>query len=436
MKSSGILLASILVVGAVLRLGLTLSIPPDSLLQIDGRDYYEISDNLAHGRGFSISHYRWFEPVPPDGPVDGSATGSDTHPDLYRPPLLPILGALLFSLPGDWLLWARILSVAIGCLLMLLVYLLGRLVVGKTVGLLAVSIFAFYPYALYYTSRWSTEDPYALCVAAAVLFTALGIQRRKPAFAFAAGLALGLATLARPAGLLMFGALTVFSLARGPGRARTRSTLFLVLGAALILTPWTVRNYSHTGRINPVTFFGDYNMWLGMNERMYEMYRAGQSEEFVTIMDRLYEVDLKQQVRRLEEEGTHDIGSISRHWREQTLQFVSENPRKALYILGHRFLHFWRPWPNKATVPSSLFWISTACLVPLFLLGVLGLFFSPKSRSPFLLIPPLATLAASLPFVFHLRFRYPTFEPYLILVAAVGIAELARRIKRSKEACP
>jgi hypothetical protein len=234
----------------------------------------------------------------------------------------------------------------------------------------------------------------------------------------------------------MFVALTVFFVTGGPARARTRNVLLLILGTILVLTPWTVRNYRVTGILNPVTFFGDYNMWLGMNERMYEMYRAGQSEDFVPTMDRLYQVDLKQQVRKLEEEGAYDIGSINGHWRGQTLRFVSENPGKALYILGHRFLHFWRPWPNRATVPSSHFWISTACLVPLFLLAILGLFLSAKSRSPFLLIPPLVTLAASLPFVFHLRFRYPTFEPYLILVAAAGIAELACRIKRSKKACP
>ena len=36
-------------------------------------------------------------------------------------------------------------------------------------------------------------------------------------------------------------------------------------------------------------------------------------------------------------------------------------------------------------------------------------------------IPVLAGLLAGLPFVFHLRFRFPVFDPYLILLAAWGV---------------
>lgn len=424
MRRPGIALILILILGAALRLGATFGIATETFLEIDGSDYREISENLARGRGFSVSHYRWFEPVPPDA--------TETHPDLYRPPLLPILGAILFYFPGDWFFWARLASAAMGCLLLLTIYLLGKQLLGRTAGLIAAAMFALYPYAIRYSSRWSTEDPYALCVAAGILFLAVGFRRREPGYALAAGLTLGLATLARPLGLAMLGVLTLFSLSRGPERLRIRTVLFLLLGAIFVLTPWTVRNYKVTGSFNPVTYFGDYNVWLGMNDRMYEMYEAGHSPEFAEALDRLYRVDLKEQVRRLEEEGIHDVHSINSHWRAEVRAFIRENPGKALSILGHRFLHFFRPWPNRAVTSPGLFWLSTACLIPLFLLAIVGLILSRETRSAFLLIPCLVTLAASLPFVFHLRFRYPTVEPYLVLMAASGLAALAGHLKRRR----
>jgi 4-amino-4-deoxy-L-arabinose transferase-like glycosyltransferase len=419
MKRPSLPLILILLLATALRLGYGLSVSNEVLLEVDGRDYHEIAANLAAGKGFSVSHYRWFEPTPPDPP--------ELHEDLYRPPLVPILGAFLFLLPGDWFLWARILSTAMGCALVFILYLLGRHLFGRTTGLLAALILAVYPYAVYYSARWSTEGPFALAVAAGILFLVLAVHRSAPWYMLPAGLALGLASLARPTGLAFLAAFVLFSLVKSPPSLRWRSALLLMAGGLLILAPWTLRNHRVTGRVNPATFFGDYNMWLGMNDRMYEMYRAGQSEDFLRAMNALYHEDLRNQVRRLEEEGRHDIGSIGRHWREQAAGFARRNPEKALYIVGQRFLHFWRPWPNRATVPPHLFWISIAFLVPLFLLAILALILSRRLRSPFLIVPCLVTLAACLPFVFHLRFRYPTFEPYLVLLASAGAVALATR---------
>src|SRR5688572_18923876 len=89
----------LLLAGFVLRLALVFTASDDALLSIDGREYREISVHLAAGQGFSIASPRWFEAVAPDAP--------SPRPDLYRPPLLPICGALLVWLPGAWEIHAR-----------------------------------------------------------------------------------------------------------------------------------------------------------------------------------------------------------------------------------------------------------------------------------------------------------------------------------------
>jgi hypothetical protein len=193
------------------------------------------------------------------------------------------------------------------------------------------------------------------------------------------------------------------------------------------IAPWTLRNHAVTGRANPGTFFGAYNAWLGMNPRMYEMYRAGDSPRFAQLMDELYRVDLKERVRELERRGIYEIGAIEDYWRRQTFDFARREPGEAAYILAQRALHFWRPWPNRATVPASRFWISTLVLVPVMLMAAFAIGRCPRARSPWLLAPLLITFAASLPFVFHLRFRFPTGDPYLIVIAIVGAETWVRR---------
>ena len=82
----------ILLLGFGIRLVVSFGFTPSqTFMATDGADYAAISKNLAEGRGYSASSYRWFEPSP------AGAVG--LHPDVYRPPLLPFLGAALYRLP-------------------------------------------------------------------------------------------------------------------------------------------------------------------------------------------------------------------------------------------------------------------------------------------------------------------------------------------------
>jgi 4-amino-4-deoxy-L-arabinose transferase-like glycosyltransferase len=412
-------LIGVLLLAAALRAIVAFSASDEAFLDIDGRDYRELAVNLAAGRGYSVSYYRWFEPVP--------AAPEPLHPDLYRPPLLPLLGAGLCRLPGDWFVWARLVAVLTGCALVLALYALAKSLFGRAIALTVALALALYPYAIYYSARWITESLFGLCVATALALLAAAAPAWRPRTLLLAGIALGLASLARPTGLLFIAGLVPLGVARAPRAARLRTLALLLAGSVIVLTPWTLRNHAVTGRANPGTFFGAYNAWLGMNPRMYEMYRAGDSPRFAHLMDELYRVDLSDRVHELERRGIYEIGAIEDYWRRQTLDFVRREPAEALYILGQRALHFWRPWPNRATVSASRFWVSTLVLVPVMVTAAFAAVRCRRARSPWLLAPLLITFAASLPFVFHLRFRFPTGDPYLIVIAIVGAEAWVRR---------
>lgn len=410
----------ILVIAAALRAGYSLSISDTEFFGIDGKDYSDIARNLADGNGYSVSYYRWFEPVPKD---PGSL-----HPDFFRPPLLPVLGAVLHLIPLPWVGMARAMSTLMGCSLVLAVYLLGARLFNHRAGLLAAAITSVYPPAIYYAGHWSTETVFALFL---VLGLALLPRSGQAGSARAIALttsALALAALARPTGLVFLAVLPIVSISRMPRETRLRCALAALVAALAVLGPWIGRNAIESGHPTPATFFGGYNAWLGMNPRMDAMYRAGETPEFRAQMESLYAIDSKSHVRTLEERGAYAPHEQQKYWRSLAVEHAFHNPGSATSILLHRLVHFFRPWPNKSSVPDSLFFLAPLTVLPVFVLAAGTLLFHPRARSLQVILQMAIALVVSLPFVFHQRFRFPMFEPSAIVLAAVGLVAIRDRV--------
>lgn len=399
------------------RLVLALSASESSLLSIDGGDYRDISENLVRGDGFSISYYRWFEPVPPDHPA--------LHADLCRPPLLPFLGAACAWFPGSWLLAVRLTAAVLGTLAVLVVYGVGTALFGKTSGTVAALFMAVYPYSLYYSSRWSTESLALVLLWAGVWFWVRSRTKSTGAMVLV-GAALGLAGLARPNMLLIAAAVVLLALVRlGPKRS-----LAMVAAMVIVLAPWAIRNASVAGVPTPATFFGPYDMWLGMNDAMYEMYRHPFSKEFNLQVDRAYELS-DRHVAALEAAGRFSIDDANRYWISESFRFLREHPDRAAFILASRALHYFQPVPTPAAASRTEVAVSALSVLPLMFLSLVSLSWDVRSRRRILSAVLAAGFLGSLPFIFCLRFRYPVLDPLLIILGAHGMVMVVRRAFRS-----
>jgi len=418
-------LVVILLIAAALRVGYSLTVGDADFLAIDGRDYRDISQNLASGNGYSISYYRWFEPVP--------QKAEQLHPDFLRPPLLPLLGAALHLLPLPWVGVAKTVSILLGCCLVLAVYMLGARVFDQRTGLVAAAIASVYPPAIYYAGYWSTETVFALfLVLGLALLPRPGDARPPRATALSIG-ALALAALARPTGLVFLVGMFFLALYRIPKPLRLRCALVTLAVAMVILGPWMGRNAIESGRPTPATFFGGYNAWLGMNARMDAMYDAGESPEFQAQMDSLYAIDSKSHVRSLEESETFAPHEQEAYWKSLAMDYVLQHPGPARSILLRRLVHFFRPWPNRASTSGAHFAAALLTVFPVFVLAAGTLLFSSRGRSSRIILQMALAVAVSLPFVFHHRFRFPMFEPFAIVLAAVGLMAIRDRVVRLLE---
>jgi hypothetical protein len=407
---------AILLLAAAARAALVAATSTEAFLEHDGRDYMDIAHSLAHGHGFSASSYRWFEPAPDPAPA--------YHPDFYRPPLLPLLGAGLYWLPGPWLFWARIGSVVLGTLLVWVVYLVAQRLFSRRTTLIAGTLFAIHPFAAYYSARWSTETLFALLLLTGVW--ALLRSRPEPSLRnpCVAGFALGFSCLARPNGIVPAVVLVGWRIVVATRGRRLRIATALIGCMLLVLSPWAARNLRLTGIPNPLTFVGPYNLWLGTNDRIYDMYRAGDPAEFSQSIEALYQIDSKARIRELEKRGIFDVKRCNRYWLDELRTYVRSEPRRTLYILLERTLHYWRIAPQRAAVPAHIYWTSTLTMGPLALLALVALVMDRRARSFPLVASPLVGFLASLPFAFHLRLRYPVFDPYLVLMAAAGLDQM------------
>jgi 4-amino-4-deoxy-L-arabinose transferase-like glycosyltransferase len=412
------ILILVLLVAAALRTAFTVPLAESTFLELDGSKYQDVSRNLARGEGFAASRYYAWE---------GRSTSADAlHPDLYLSPLLPALGGLVYVLDAHWTGLAKACSIGLGVVLVGLVFAVGATLFGTTAGLIAAGIFAVYPPAIYYSSRWSTEN---LCAIFLLAGLACLVQlRRRPAAtpALLAGVALGLSCLARSAAMaqtIVFAGWMILQ----RGRLVRKATLLFLVGNLLVLAPWAVRNYRLTEVPNPLTFFGPYNVWLGMNESMYRMYAAGDDPGFRDAMRGLHETELPARIRELEASGRRDVRSVNRYWLTEAFRFASENRGKAISIVGHRLLHFWRLAPNRATASAAVVWASLLSFGPVMALALVSVIAIRRARDALLIASTAGAWLASLPFVFSLRYRFPVVDPYLVILASPALLWIAQR---------
>jgi len=217
--------------------------------------------------------------------------GEGNVPTAYRPPLYPLMLAPCLAL-GPWSRTAiGVLHVGLGVATVWLTFRVAqRWGLGRW-ALPAALLAALDPILLRQSTLIMTETPAAfLAVAALALLTAAG-RRPSAGRALAAGACVALAALCRPAFLPWLGSAAVilpWSTAKAHGlqpvgftgseviHFRVFKVLFaFIIGAAIVLAPWVVRNQLQLGRPIVSTTHGGYTLWLANNPDLYEHLRTG-----------------------------------------------------------------------------------------------------------------------------------------------------------------
>jgi hypothetical protein len=356
-----------------------------------GFEVGHIAGNLTNGLGFAIL-----------GAEDTLVTTA------WLSPLYPIFLAGIFKVLGVHTLAAANAMLGFNCLFQALtaglIFLMGLRFSGRRTGLIAVVIFFLNPNVWHFLPWAWPSQLFALLVS--LHFFSLLVPPRSPALAgAAAGGTFALALLTDGAAITLAPvALIHFAVIQGRERFPTTVAAALVC-FAVVMAPWTIRNYRHFDTFNPLRGNAGVNLWVGNHpgataESFHGLsqspwHNGPESEIFIELGERDYD----------------------RMCRERAFAEIKDNPSLFISNSTVRFLGFWfgEWWVQYKDIP----WYYSLGLVVLTLLAAAGAYRS-RRRGTGILVVTLLLFGA--PYYLtvhgHGRYRVP-IEPLMCLAAAL-----------------
>jgi 4-amino-4-deoxy-L-arabinose transferase-like glycosyltransferase len=408
--SFDVAVAAILLVATVARVAVILATPHYVPVN-DAADYDRNAVSLATTGGY------------PTSGVGG--------PTAFRPPGFPIVLAAVYKIVGVGsasVRWeaGRIAQAILGVIAVGLIFLIGRLLWGRKVGLVAAALGAVYPPLLLVGSSLMSEPLYVAFTLAAVL--AALVHRHASSglrFAILAGVMAGLAALTRTSGFFFVLPLVFLVWSERPRRSwrSLRAPLALLAATLVVLIPWTVRNTIVFHEFVPLGTETGYSLSGTYNDA------ARTNPNYPALWTPLLGPTLRLHAdRRLNE------ADISNRLVTQSIDYVRAHPAYPFEVVFWSVLRMLNlPGPGLEHALAATWgypgWLAVVSVYSFWLIAVLAILAvisRPRPRAPLAFWAcPLALTAPSLLSVGLTRYRVPA-DPYVVLLAALGVLTVWR----------
>lgn len=397
-RGFGLWLAAIVAAGVAIRVAHTLLVAPWPPGFFNDEAYYQaVAELLARGEGF----------VRP-----GEFLGQGISiPTAERPPLYPLVLAGLVELGAGGEDPMRLLGAVTGGVTIAVLGLLGRRLAGDRAGLLAAGLAAVYPTLVAADGALMTESLYGMFAALALLLAHGLVEHPAAGRAALLGAVLGLAALARGEALLLAPLLLV-AFVRRPGGLRAAALACLAF--ALVLTPWTIRNWSAFDRPVLVATEGGQTIAGANCEATYHGHLMG-----------------SWQVSCVRLSGHENEAVDNNEAAREGIEYALDHAERLPLVLAARVARTWGLfWPGQ--VPEGradwVVYLGVGMYVLLLPLAAYGAVALRRRGVPIAVVvaPLVVVTLASLLSYGSVRFRH-TAELALVVLAAVALDQLWRR---------
>lgn len=360
---------------------------------------------------------------------------------VYRAPLWPAIIAGIVGLLGQHAELPRYFLCLVGSGTCVLVYVFARDLFGWRVGLLAGLAAAIYP-ELYIYDGWLYTESLYIFLFFAFCYAVYRLQRdRKRANWIWCGVLLGLLSLTRPNGILVLVLFLFWAVIMGwrkalPWRVLAKSAAGITLITAILVVPWTIRNYNVSHAFVPVAT-GDGTVLLGAYNTMSvysPSYSGGYPGSWINPLLSSPAIGHKYPDFCV---PTCEVGRDI-YFKDEAIQWIRNNLQLMPQLLEMHFINMWRPATYEADLPvdaspdlrSSRVVLKMMQTFPIavFILAAFGLAltFRRWRELLFLYLMIVLTIAQCIIFYGIPRFRAP-IEPILILLGAGGAWWVMRR---------
>lgn len=369
------------------------------------------------------------------------------HPSAYTQPLYG-----WFLIPLYWIFgrhWEVVglaqIAVAVGTTL--LVWRIGNRWLSPWAGLLAGLAVALHPYLVWHDVHMNREILDHFLAAATVYLTLHAAERFGWRRAAALGAVLGLAVLGnvRLEALPFVLAAYLLWRVRPTARGALLGVTALLAAAAVVVAPWIVRNQVDVGCATVTT--DARALWKANNVNTLETLRKGLWIDYVPI-PASFPTDPQDIAAKWQKTGVvapySECAQMSMY-ESKVISFLEHHPGEKLQLMGIGTQWLWQPSVVEVQGRSGAGGIldtlrstaEPAFMIPLYVLGAIGLFLVPRFLGVLaLLLVGYQTAAAAL-FVGETRYRAP-WDFVIALLAAAAVVELVRRRRgrRPGEATP
>ncbi len=388
----------ILLLCFLVRLVIVLSIDPLGSDTVDGFDYHNSAISIINGTGY---------------PAHGSLP-------FVRPPLYPfLLSIVYFFFSHETYLTARIVNVVLDTAACFVFYKLIMLIWNnRRTAVLASLIYIFNPLYLFFSARVRVEALFILLVAAGVYFLIKEYKKNFPAWLniILIGGIFGLAILCRSNATMILLLIPLWLVYSNLKNWRKGALLGLgfALGCALIIAPWSIRNYYKYGELIIITDGFGYAFWISNTNLKLDDLNARTYQEYLDSDTRLWKATAQVE----EEVRGKSYRERDNHYTNLTFQYIRNNFPTWLWLNVLKFAEFWSPLAR-----IDMQGIKAFLTLPFGLLMFFGMFFYIKNffdgdfdRNIWLLIAILivtSTVTGVMTWS-SVRFRVPLVDAYVI----------------------
>jgi 4-amino-4-deoxy-L-arabinose transferase-like glycosyltransferase len=366
------------------------------------------------------------------------------EPSAYTQPLYA-----WFLIPIYWLFGANWQSIGIPQIVVAvvtawLVYEIGLRVLGRKAGLVGAAIATLNPYLVWHDVHVNREVIDQVVAAALVLLTLVVVERPTKWRAVLLGAVAGVSMLGNTRLVFLPILCALYIAWRLPkARATALAAALVLAGAAVVVTPWLVRNKVSVGCWTLTT--DGRAMWKANNTGTYALLSSGRWID-----------NVGPRAPRPPEPGRLTPEEANGIWL-RTNGKVKLHPDECLEMrfYEHQALEYWRHHPGgKAklmALSAKLLWqpavfetsgrngagsqldvgrrvIEPAYMWTLYVLAAAGLYFAPRAFVALALLLFTYQTAAALAFVGATRYRV-AWDFLLALLAAAALARIAERVR-------
>ena len=290
-----LLLSAAIHIAFMVQLGET---PFGELLMVDAQTY--------HDKALEILSKGWLSPI-----------------SSYQAPLYPYFLAAIYSIAGVKPTAVGAVQCALSVANVLLIFLLGKRIFNARAGLIAAAIAAFYGAFVFFAGILLKESLTIFLASLMLLLLANAASSPRSWRYLAAGLCLGACIALRENFFIVLAALVPWAAASAPvRRMRLLAPLLLILGAALAIAPFAIKNAYYTRQALLTSSQAGANFYIGNNRAARGFYTRF---DFVRPNPRFEEIDFHREAERASERKLTPA-EVSRYWFKKSFDEMREDP--------------------------------------------------------------------------------------------------------------